>query len=111
MLDTTESITMAAVTLITNAFTAVFTSRASANKMRKEGDALISDAIAKRTQQLFDNLSSVVQSQQVEIKSQQIEINGLKASLETCHQQHGEAMRQHNETLRRLEALEAKVVR
>ena len=101
-MDTTESITMAAVTLITNTLTAVFTSRAASNKMRKEGDALVSDAIAKRTQQLFDNLSSVMQGQQQEI-------NSLKASLQTCHEQHTEAMKQHNETLRRLEALEAKL--
>lgn len=101
-MDTTESITMAAVTLITNAFTAIFTSRAASNKMRKEGDALVSDAIAKRTQQLFDNLSLVMQGQQQEI-------NSLKASLQTCHEQHNEAMVQHNQTLRRLEALEAKL--
>jgi cytochrome c556 len=106
-MDTSESIIMAAVTLITNTLTALFTNRAAEAKARKEADAIVSDSLTKRTQQLFDNISHVMEDQQKEINTLKASNAAIGASLETCHRQHNEAMVQYNETLRRLEALES----
>jgi flagellar biosynthesis chaperone FliJ len=95
-MNTNETFAITAMTLVTNSLTALFTQRAVSRKTGKEADAIVSDALAKRTQQLFDNLSKVVEDQQKKIKA-------MEASLENCHKQHAQGMAQYGETLKRLD--------
>lgn len=95
-MDTNHYTEVAIITTVMSTITGFISSWATAKKIRNEGDNIVNDAIAKRTQQLFDNLSKVVESQQSEIKE-------MKASLLKCHEQHAQTMEEYNALLSTVE--------
>ena len=102
-MDTTET---AAITVIASTISGILSSFATARKVRNEGDALVQGAISQRTQQLFDNLSEVMDRQQKEINELKAGRLQLEQVLSECHKQHQDTAKQYNEALKRLEQLE-----